>query len=129
MKSIYDRIQEAFGITNSAEIARKLGYGKHLAYKWRDGEALPTTETVIKVYELTGVSLHWLLTGEGEKYSTSAVTNVTKSIASETDSIDTAEGDWKLFSSLVNGRLQIRLQRDDVEVSYTIASMTHDFTK
>lgn len=67
------------------------------------------------------------MVGENEKYPKRTFTNVTKSIASETDSVDTAERDWKLFSSLVNGWLQIRLQRDDVEVNYTIASVTHDF--
>lgn len=89
MNPIYERIKEAFATKNSAEIARQLGFGKHLAYRWRDGVSLPTTETLLKIYELTGCSLHWLLTGEGEKHPSKTVTGVTKKLASRTDGKDT----------------------------------------
>lgn len=127
MNPIYKRIQEVLGTTNAAEIGRKLGYGKHLVYKWRDGRGLPRIDTFLEIWKLTNSSLHWLLTGEGEKYVGRNVTTVTKSIASEAVPVDTDGGDWKLFSSLVDGQLHIRLQRGDVEISYIIASVTHDF--
>ena len=81
MTSLYQRIQAAFQTTNGAEIARKLGFEKQNIYAWRDGRNLPTTETVLKIYEYTGISLHWLLTGEGEIYPTRNVTNVPKKLA------------------------------------------------
>lgn len=68
MKTIFDRIAAAMGTDNCAEIGRQLGFGKHTVYKWRDEKSMPTTETVLKVYELTGSSLHWLLTGHGEQF-------------------------------------------------------------
>lgn len=90
MTSLYKRIQEAFGTTNGAEIGRQLGFEKQNVYAWRDGRGMPTTETILKIYECTGISLHWLLTGEGEKFAKKSVTNVTKSLDSKLSLVDTA---------------------------------------
>lgn len=81
MTSIYQRIQEAFGTTNHSEIGRILGYEKQNIYKWRDGKSLPPTKTLLKIYEYTNCSLHWLLTGEGEMYPTRNVTTVPRKLA------------------------------------------------
>jgi len=126
---LFNRITEAFGTDNGAEIGRKVKLSKNLVYRWRDGEGIPTSETFLRIFECTGVSLHWLMVGEGEKYPDETVTGVTKSTASKVLSVDAAEGDWELFSSLVDGKLHIRLQRGEVEISYIVASLTHDFTK
>ncbi|HEX9005424.1 MAG TPA: helix-turn-helix domain-containing protein [Blastocatellia bacterium] len=90
MTSLYKRIQEAFGTTNGAEIGRQLGFEKQNVYAWRDGRGMPTTETILKIYECTGISLHWLLTGEGEKFVKKSVTNVTKMLDSSLTLVDTA---------------------------------------
>lgn len=124
---LFNRIVEAFGTDNGAEIGRKLKLSKNLVYRWRDGLGLPTSETLLDIFECTGVSLHWLMLGEGEKYLGQSVTNVTKTIATKPEAVDTAEGEWTLSSSLVNGKLHLRLQRGDSEVNYVVASMTHEF--
>lgn len=124
--SVFARILNAFNAKTATEVADRLGISPQAVSKWNNDGGMKFT-TLNLISEQTGVSIHWLLTGQGEKYVGETVTNVTKSVASETDSVDTAAGDWKLFSALVDGQLQIRLQRDGVEVSYTIASMTHEF--
>lgn len=126
--SPFTRILQVFKAKTATEVADKLGISPQAVSKWNKDGGMKFS-TLVLISDQTGVLIHWLLTGKGEKYVTAGVTNVTKSIASETDSVDTADGEWTLFSSLVDGRLHIRLQRGDVEVSYTIASMTHEFTK
>lgn len=116
MTELFNRIVEAFGTSNGAEIGRKLKVSKNLVYRWRDGDGIPTSETFLKIFECTGVSLHWLMVGDGAK-----------NISAETVSMNSDKGEWTLFSSLVDGKLRLRLQRGDVEINYTIASITHDF--
>lgn len=90
MTLIYQRIQEAFGTTSHTEIGRILGYEKQNIYKWRDGRSLPPTKTLLKIYELTNCSLHWLLTGEGEKFVSRNVTTVPKKLAPGKTAVDTS---------------------------------------
>lgn len=90
MTSIFKRIQEAFGTTNSAEIARQLGFERQNVYRWRDGRGLPTTEALLKIHQCTEISLHWLLTGEGEKYVGKSGTFVPKKLALVESAVDTA---------------------------------------
>ena len=64
--SLWERIQEAFGVRGPTEIASKLGFTKQAVYKWQNGE-IPGLETLTKIAATSGVSLHWLVTGEGPK--------------------------------------------------------------
>ncbi len=65
-KAVWKRILDAFGQKKPPEIARTLGIEKQAVYKWRDG-GIPGLDTLTKICASTGVSLHWLLYGEGPK--------------------------------------------------------------
>ena len=71
-EAVWERIQEAFGRQKPPEIARRLGLEKQAVYKWRDG-TVPGLDTLIKICESTGVSLHWLLFGQGSKVISASV--------------------------------------------------------
>lgn len=129
MTELFNRITEAFGTDNGAEIGRKLKLSKNLVYRWRDGLGIPTSETFLEIFKCTGVSLHWLMIGEGEKYVGASVTDVATTPVTSILAEDTQPNEWVMFSSLVNGRLVIRLRSGEVEQVYTVASITHDFSK
>lgn len=68
MTEFYQRLVELFGTENSAEIARQLQLERQSVYRWRDGKNDPSLDTLYLINQLTGASLHWLLTGQGPKY-------------------------------------------------------------
>lgn len=53
---------------SGAEIARKCGVSESVVRKWRDGVSSPKLEHLLDLAQGLGVNLHWLATGEGEKY-------------------------------------------------------------
>lgn len=68
MTKFFQRLVEAFGTDNSAEIARQLNLERQAVYRWRDGKNIPSIETLLLISEKTGTSLHWLITGQGPKF-------------------------------------------------------------
>jgi repressor LexA len=60
------RLREAFvGISNK-EIAERLGVSKSAVTNYVEGR-IPSADMLAKISELTGYSIHWLITGEGSK--------------------------------------------------------------
>lgn len=62
---IFSRILEALDAKNAPEVARKLGITKQAVYDWQ--KSTPSLDNLLKVSESTNTSLHWLLTGDGER--------------------------------------------------------------
>jgi Bacteriophage CI repressor helix-turn-helix domain len=60
------RVVTACGTDNVSVIARKAGTTVQGIYKWQ-GKSWPKANTLIRIAHSTGVSLHWLLVGEGPK--------------------------------------------------------------
>lgn len=60
----WKRIEEAFETRNVAEMAEKVGLKVQALYKWQKG-TIPSLDTLVKISDLTGSSIHWLVTGEG----------------------------------------------------------------
>lgn len=72
-KGFYIRVCEALGIEPGrgakAKIASTVGVTKTTAGSWEQGDMPGTNslQSVAKISELSGASLHWLLTGKGSK--------------------------------------------------------------
>ena len=64
--SLWKRIQQALGTSGVPETASVVGLTKPSVYDWQKGKP-PSLDTLIKIARLGNVSLHWLITGEGEK--------------------------------------------------------------
>src|ERR1043165_438697 len=62
------RLGEAFGNIRKSEIAAKLGGSKATVTLYTSGH-LPPSEMLLKIAELTGCNLHWLMTGRGQKWA------------------------------------------------------------
>ena len=63
-----DRFAEACGTCEPARIQRLLNISYQAAKNYIEGLRYPSTEILIIIAERTGCSIHWLLTGEGEKF-------------------------------------------------------------
>lgn len=61
------RLGEAFGNIRKSEMAAKLGVSKATVTLYTSGH-LPPSEMLLKIAELTGCNLHWLMTGGGQKW-------------------------------------------------------------
>lgn len=75
MKStIGDRIREARDNKelDQATLAAKTGIVTRTLQRWEKGEQIPDGISITKIAKATGAHPHWLLTGEGEMYSSSA---------------------------------------------------------
>lgn len=63
---VYLRITEALGTEKVKEIEDLLGVTKSSIYDWRSGGSI-SFDSLYKISDKTGCSLHWLLTGEGPR--------------------------------------------------------------
>jgi hypothetical protein len=66
------RLREAFGGVTNAEIARKMRRSEPAVKNYIDGR-IPSADHLVSISHLTGCSVHWLLTGEGPKLLSGAV--------------------------------------------------------
>jgi hypothetical protein len=64
--SYVERLKEALGTDEPAEVQRKLGISYQAAKNYLGGR-LPAPEVLKKITLKTGFSIDWLLTGEGSK--------------------------------------------------------------
>jgi DNA-binding phage protein len=63
---LFNRILEACQVKNANQAAVKLGLNRKSVYQWRDG-GLPEIDTLLEISRQTKHSIHWLLTGKGER--------------------------------------------------------------
>jgi transcriptional regulator with XRE-family HTH domain len=62
------RLQQAFGGATMAGVAKRLGLPHATVRNYYQGR-LPAPEVLIRIAQETGISLNWLLIGEGEMYA------------------------------------------------------------
>ncbi|MBX7219636.1 MAG: helix-turn-helix domain-containing protein [Blastocatellia bacterium] len=65
--SFLNRVIEAFGAKNGAQVARFVGLTPQSVGAWAKG-SMPKRQVLLDITKQTGVSLHWLITGEGTKF-------------------------------------------------------------
>lgn len=67
-KAFQERLGRIFDYGSMADIARRLGL-PHATVRNYFGGRLPAPEVLIKISDVTNVSLNWLLTGKGDMYA------------------------------------------------------------
>lgn len=67
--SFPERIRQLMTDFNADEIAKKTGISRAQLYRLRSGDRDTTRENIKKLSEATGVSILWLVSGEGPMYS------------------------------------------------------------
>lgn len=61
------RMKTAFDGANNAEIARRCKTTDATVKAYADGATLPSFEILLQMHFATGVNLHWLMTGKGQR--------------------------------------------------------------
>ena len=65
LKAFSGRFLEIFNDASYSEIARRLKTNHATIIPWATGKRMPTGELLLRIQNVTGVNLHWLLTGRG----------------------------------------------------------------
>lgn len=68
MKNFNERFIEVCGSAQPADIARSLNISYQAAKNYLNGR-LPDSNVLLAIAEKTPYSIHWLLTGKGEKFA------------------------------------------------------------
>lgn len=71
-KDFVKRFAEIFGTSEASEISRLLDISYQAARNYLDGR-LPDAYVLLAIAEKTPYSIHWLLTGRGEKFADNTV--------------------------------------------------------
>ena len=61
--------REDVGITNASEFARQIGVAPNTVYRYERGDQLPGAEALVRISEVTGRSIGWLMRGETDSAS------------------------------------------------------------
>jgi transcriptional regulator with XRE-family HTH domain len=109
---IGQRLRELRGNESQADFARRLKADKNTIGNYERGDRSPDLDFLIRLKEVTGVSLDWLATGEGEArisepLNAEALRAIISAIEQETTDISV---DTKV-------KLILRLYRDRIKVS------------
>lgn len=65
LDAVLERLMTVFAVDSDSELARKLDVNRQTLGSWRSRQSIPYA-LCVNVSEAEGVSLDWLLTGEGE---------------------------------------------------------------
>jgi len=68
MSEFGERLKVAFGTQSISKIADRMGVSYQAVKNYVEGR-IPDSDKLIEIASSTGCSIHWLLTGEGEKES------------------------------------------------------------
>ena len=58
-------LQVAQGIKTQIELSAWMGFSKSIVSAWMRGEKIPSMDTALKIADMFGVCVEWLLTGKG----------------------------------------------------------------
>jgi len=50
------------------EAGRRLNISGEIVNKWKSGDRKPSFEFLLLLHNVTGVNLHWLITGKGDRH-------------------------------------------------------------
>jgi SOS-response transcriptional repressor LexA len=81
---IFNRIADALGTSSVKEIAEKYGISEPAVYNWQKG-SVPKVEILADIADSTSTSIHWLLTGQGEKKIRKPLTRIADSVFEKVD--------------------------------------------
>lgn len=121
------RFAEICGTSEPARIQRLLNISYQAAKNYLNGR-LPDSRVLLTIAERTPYSIHWLLTGEGEKFSLPARSDDTLPLARQISELIRQEVKGAVTEALANqttvGARTIVLRPDDV-LTETVRTEEH----
>jgi DNA polymerase V len=64
-KLIVERLEKACGVSGNTALGDAIGKSDKVVWSWRNGGSLPKLEDIPIIAGKIGLSVHWILTGEG----------------------------------------------------------------
>jgi transcriptional regulator with XRE-family HTH domain len=119
LSTFWERLVLAFENATPSEISERLPFSRAGLYKWRSGDSLPDGQTLLLISNKTGVSLHWLLTGEGEMRTGETTTAARPTIEELIEAIARKVARQEIESVLFSGQLQSNV-KEAKEVKGTV---------
>jgi len=92
-----ERLKDAFEYAPIGDIAQQLKLTYHAVRNYTQGR-VPAPEVLIQIHDLTGCSIHWLLTGQGPKRIAGSVHPIKK----DTLEVYLGEAEREIVSGLAN---------------------------
>ncbi|WP_080962957.1 helix-turn-helix domain-containing protein [Pseudomonas brassicacearum] len=80
LDAVLDRLMTVFSVDNDSELARKLHVNRQTLGSWRSRQSIPYA-LCVSVSDAVGISLDWLLAGEGVMFRNVADSNPLASLA------------------------------------------------
>lgn len=120
-QSIAQRIRQARTQKemDQAKLAAKLDVATRTVQRWEKGEQVPDSNYLMRVAKVTGVTPHWLLTGNGDMFAkTSAETKVFPLPTSRYKRVELVS--LPLLSSVPGGAPSLMFHPDYVEKYITV---------
>lgn len=124
LDAVLERLMTVFSVESDSELARKLGVNRQTLGSWRSRKSIPYA-LCVNVSESEGVSLDWLLTGEGSmlRAGSEAVTE-TAAINPQEEAI------LELFRSLGEaGRREIQIAAEEKKRLMDVEQRLKDLTE
>lgn len=81
LDAVLERLMTVFAVDSDSELARKLDVNRQTLGSWRSRQSIPYA-LCVNVSEAEGVSLDWLLTGEGAMLRGGSVTPTVSPVTS-----------------------------------------------
>ena len=63
--AIVERLEKAFDSHGNTALGNAIGKSDKVVWSWKSGNALPKLDELLAIADLKGLSIHWLLTGDG----------------------------------------------------------------
>lgn len=124
LDAVLERLMTVFSVESDSELARKLGVNRQTLGSWRSRKSIPYA-LCVNVSESEGVSLDWLLTGEG------SMLRAGSEAVSETAAINPQEeAILELFRSLGEaGRREIQIAAEEKKRLMDVEQRLKDLTE
>ncbi|WLH14482.1 helix-turn-helix domain-containing protein [Pseudomonas hefeiensis] len=124
LDAVLDRLMTVFSVDNDSELARKLHVNRQTLGSWRSRQSIPYS-LCVSVSDTVGISLDWLLAGEGPMLRNAPETNPTPALIDPRE-----EAMLELFRSLGEaGKREIQSAAEEKKRLMDIEQRLKDLTE
>jgi hypothetical protein len=124
LDAVLDRLMTVFSVDNDSELARKLHVNRQTLGSWRSRQSIPYA-LCVNVSDTVGISLDWLLAGEGPMLRNAPETNPTPALVDPRE-----EAMLELFRSLGEaGKREIQSAAEEKKRLMDIEQRLKDLTE
>ena len=115
------RIARTEGEIEQGTLAAKLDVARRTVQRWEKGEQVPDSNYLMRIAKITGVTPHWLLTGDGDMYARPSEATILPLATQRYKKVELVR--LPLLSSVPGGAPSLIFHPDYVEKYITVDDM------